>query len=229
MIKHINKNITKLKAFTMLEILMITLIMGIWLVSIVVAISKAKVITNNTKQHIIATQLAREGVEMVYQIRNTNLLKHPNNKNNCRLEWTRDSLCSTVGYNLMNSWNYMLTINPIRISNAWWNGLNIFDWIDSSDKIYSLILTGSQRIPDPGSQENSTKYGKFFRIIKAKWIYLKNTNSTWWDLIDCQNSNDNPSCNDNTAKEFRFCSRVEYIGTETWSVEICSVLTNFFD
>lgn len=234
----------KLKAFTMLEILMITLIVGIGLLSIVVAISKAKVITNNTKQHIIATQLAREWVETIYQIRNTNLLKFPNHKDRCRLNTQKDSSCTGDGEwtvwevnKRMTEWvNYILT-EPWYIS---WTlqTLNILDWINTWEKIFNLCLSWWQRI-SCAWMENQTRYGKFLRTIEWKWVYLKNSATTWWELTHCLYYQQSwipvpgggwRSCDDSErALEFRFCSRVEYIWTKTWSVEICWVLTNFFE
>jgi hypothetical protein len=74
------------------------------------AISKAKSVTNQTKQSVIATQLAQEGIEMVYQIRNTNLLRHPNYKNHCRLNENPQELCDdSTTQNRMTEKSYILS------------------------------------------------------------------------------------------------------------------------
>ena len=239
----------KIKAFTMLEILMITLIIGIGLLSIVVAISKAKVITNNTKQHIIATQLAREWVEMVYQIRNTNLLKFPDYEDYCWLYTEWDNLCPsiitpTTDRNVwqinprMTDWiNYVL--NASKHINWTLETLNISDWISTWEKIFNICLSWGQRISCPWL-DNQTKYGKYYRTISINWLYRKNSTITWWVLTHCLFNWQVASFLDWTSTtcaiptppwplEHRFCSRVEYIWTKTWSVEICWVLTNFFE
>jgi hypothetical protein len=35
------------------------------------------------------------------------------------------------------------------------------------------------------------------------------------------------NCGTSTAKEYRFCSKVAYIGQGEWEVELCGLLTNF--
>jgi len=209
----------------MIEILLVIVVIWVWLLSIVIAVSNAKVSTNKTKQKVIATQLANEWIEMVYQIRNTNLLKYSNYKNYCRLDTNPNSTCNNSSNpNRITQQNYIL----IWQSLSWTTDeLNIWNWIDTQDKAFSLCLTWWQRWACPW-QNNQTKYWKFFRTIEWKWLFLKNSSNTWWDLINCTNWS-TTICNDNSAKEFHFCSRVEYIWTKTWNVEICGVLTNFFD
>ncbi len=216
----------KLKAFTMLEILIITIIVWVWLLSIVVAISKAKTVTNQIKQEVIATHLAKEWLEMVYQTRNSNLLQHPNYKNYCRLNINPTQTCDNLNHpDRLTDSSYIITGRILSWTNE---ELNISNGIDTWDKIFSLNLTWSKRIQDPNMEDNQTKYGKFFRTIEWKWLFLKNSTTTWWELISCS-SWWISLCNSWNAKEFRFCSRVEYIWTNTGSVEICWILTNFFE
>lgn len=245
----------KLKAFTMLEILMITIIVGVWLLSIVVAITKAKTITNETKQEIIATQLAKEWIEMVYQMRNSNLLQHPNHKEKCRLYINKDTGCRVD--NTVTYW----TLNPFLlrdgnyIIDSWNNitgtleNLNISDWIQTWEQIFNICLTWWKRISCPW-QNNDTQYWRFFRTIQNVWLYRKNSTTTWGSPTNCMywgfginapeeiisfegswgTSWGTRYCAQGPwALESRFCSRVEYIWTNTGSVEICGVLTNFLE
>ena len=229
-------NIKKIKAFTMLEILMITLIIGIWLLSIIVAITKAKTVTNQTKQSVIATQLAKEWIEMVYQIRNTNLLKHTNFKNYCWLNQNPKESCnSSTNPNRITKTNYILTWQLLKPNN---DILDLSDWITPSDETFSLCLQSWQRISCQ-SAENQTDFGKFFRVIEGKWLYIKDVDLTWWIEIICNNAWaggttqwEDYNCaqwDDLHPMEFHFCSRVEYLSTKADSVEICGILTNFFD
>ncbi len=230
-------NIKKIKAFTMLEILMITLIIGIWLLSIIIAITKAKTVTNQTKQSVIATQLAKEWIEMVYQIRNTNLLKHTNFKNYCWLNQNPKESCNSFNNpNRIIKSGYILTWQLLKPSA---NILDLSNWISNEDQTFSLCLQSWQRISCQWS-ENQTDFGKFFRVIEWKWLYIKDVNLTWWDEISCLNwSTEWTSTwwnyftcwapNDLHPMEFHFCSRVEYLSTKADSVEICGILTNFFD
>lgn len=224
------------KAFTMLEILMITIIIWVWLLAIIVAITKAKTITNETKQNIIATQLAKEGIEMVYQIRNTNLLKHSDYKNYCRLNRDPTESCNSIinPYRLTES-NYTLTWQSLKST---FDNLNLADWIDTWDKTFALCLNWWQWVSCEWL-DNQTDFWKFFRVIEWKWLYIKDTNYTWWVKIICENSWwwwttewIDYTCwpwTDLHPMEFQFCSRVEYTSTNNHSVEICGILTNFFE
>lgn len=237
MIKIHKKNIQKkLKAFTMLEILMITVIIWIGLLTVVTSITKAKITVNSTKQEVIATQLAKEGIEMVYQIRNTNLLKHKNYKDYCRLDKDPAESCNNLTTpNRINTWNYILIWSALKHIN---NNLNISNWINTWDLEFSICLTWWQRISCQW-QKNQSKFWKFFRTIESKWLYIKDVSHTWGLQIFCPNSSawwtvedEDYTCwpwDDHHPMEFQFCSRVEYLWTKTDSVEICGILTNFFD
>ncbi|HKL44474.1 MAG TPA: type II secretion system protein [Candidatus Absconditabacterales bacterium] len=234
----------KIKAFTMLEILMITIIVGVGLLSIVVAISKAKTVTNQIKQEVIATQLAKEGIEMVYQTRNSNLLKHPNYKNYCRLNVNPNQSCNDSSESPDR-----LTVSSYIISDRLLSGinetLNILDGINTGEQRFGLILTGGKWLQNGDTEPKQTKYGKFFRIIEGKGLYQKNYNTHTGGIkitcgnrshggetqgleYECKGTGEQYS-NGPGAFEFRFCSRVEYIGQNTGSVEICGLITNFFE
>ena len=72
-----------------------------------------------------------------------------------------------------------------------------------------------------------------------KMIYIKDITFTWWIEIACQNAWawwtsewQDYNCarwDDIHPMEFHFCSRVEYISTKADSIEICGILTNFFE
>ena len=66
----------KNKAFTMIEILILCVVLWAWLVSIFQAANRAKMTNERVTQTIIANQLATEWVEILYQFRNTNFLRH---------------------------------------------------------------------------------------------------------------------------------------------------------
>lgn len=61
--------------------------------------------------------------------------------------------------------------------------------------------------------------------IYWRWIYVEGLyNKTNWETLTCQNGN---SCNNDNAKELRFCSIVLYTKPYQGYVNICSLLTNF--
>ncbi len=214
----------KIKAFTMIEILIITIIVWVGLLSIVIAINKVKISTNSINQNIIANQLAKEWLEIIYQIRNTNLLKNPLSGDICRLNINTNEICDW--YNLrFSTWNYII----ISWNNITWTNekLLLSGWISTWDMNFALCLTGWQRLSCPWT-ENNTKYWKYFRIIKWIWLYDKNESTTGWKLLSCTKWNDT-NCWNNIAKEYRFCSAVFYVWEKTWEAEVCGIMTNFWD
>lgn len=219
-----HKSMKKLKWFTMLEILIITIVVWVWLLSIVFAINKVKSVTNQIKQETIATQLAKEWVELIYHNRNTNILKNPLSWQLCWLNINKNENCDWNN-DRFKTWSYIiLSWNIITWT---MEDLILSGWISTWDKNFALCLNEWKRIACPG-EENHTKYWKFFRTIKWIGLYNKNTNTTWWNLLNCTKWND-ANCADNIAKEYRFCSTVFYIWEKIWKSEICSILTNFFD
>lgn len=213
----------RIRAFTMIEILIITIVISIWLLSIVFAVSKAKMMTNGISQDIIANQLAKEWVEMVYQMRNTNLLQNNTQKELCRLnidpytscDWNQERM-STWSY-ILTSWNILSWVN-LKLDLSWWVQWNV---------MFAICLNEWKRYPCP-EEDNQTKHWKFFRTIEWKGLFDKSNSTTWWIELNCTNWNQE-WCSGNIAKEYRFCSRVEYIWTNLKKAEICSIITNFFD
>jgi len=105
------------------------------------------------------------------------------------------------------------------------NEINLGNGVDSGDYNFSLCQQSGYRDACIW-QQAATSEGKYFREIQWLWLYLKDVNITWWQLKTCTwwMSFD---CWNNRAKEFRFCSRVVYIGDGTGEVKLCWVMTNF--
>ncbi len=214
----------KTKGFTMLEVLIVTIIVWVWLLSIIFAINKSKISTNHIIQNIIANQLAKEGIELIYQTRNTNLLKNHWSGDICRLNINPYEYCEWNNERF-STWNYILLSWDIFTWTL--NELTLSGWINTWDMDFALCLSGWERLSCPG-QENHTKYWKFFRTIKWFGLYDKNPSLTWWNSLNCTKWNDS-NCSNNIAKEYRFCSTVFYIWEKVWKSEICSIMTNFLD
>lgn len=64
----------KTKAFTLLELLVVIFVLGIGILSIVLVISRNLSLTQDLHMRNTATLLAREGIELAFNHRNTNLL-----------------------------------------------------------------------------------------------------------------------------------------------------------
>jgi hypothetical protein len=91
---------------------------------------------------------------------------------------------------------------------------------------YSLCFSGGVRVACPWI-DGTMKEGMYFREIKWYWLFSKDTNITWWQSMTCLSGLDYTTCGSYAAKEFRFCSKVIYVGYGTGEVELCGLLTNF--
>ena len=132
----------------------------------------------------------------------------------------------------MQSGYYILTTNVISGQNYLLltgyasSGLHIEDWIAAHDLSYSLCLSGGVWVACPWV-DAITKEGRYFREIRWYGLFSKDTTITWWQYINCTSGVDYTTCSSYAAKEFRFCSKVTYVGYGTWEVELCGLLTNF--
>lgn len=220
--------------FTIREILVIIVVISIGLLSVLVVLTNGMRYVQKTRQKVVAINIAREGMEAIYQIRDTNRTRWAGVKDGCRLkinplvdEWNqrciddqRFTSGSYVLQRLHNWWQeYFALTGPI----VTWIDLN--DGVDSGDYNFSLCqqsgLWYSCMWTPPTTNE-----GKYFREIQWLWLYLKDVPNTWWQEIPCSWAF-GPDCWNTRAKEFRFCSRVVYIGDSTGEVKLCWVITNF--
>lgn len=136
------------KAFTLLEILFVTIIISAWLLFVAEAIRHAKQVNYTVIQSVIANQLATEWIEAVYQLRNTNFLKYEVDwefdtdvLNSCRLSTNFDWCKKTIehrkgnraGYSISNSdfendygiieKKSFLKAGYYYITNSWWENI----------------------------------------------------------------------------------------------------------
>ena len=198
-------------------------------------------------QSIIANQIATEWIEVLYQFRNTNFLKHERQDLNWQIIWSNENtwvwntcrlaldyktsdtclerLWSWFYYIETNDWINTITKCPDD-DNTWCN-VDIASATGIIDNKYAICLSGGVRNPCPQWHEewwDQSKYGKFYRTIHGMWIYNMATNETWGRLI--VNTEDIESAD---AQEYRFCSRVAWRGWQWWEIEICSTMTNFIE
>lgn len=209
------------KWFTLIEIVIMTIIISVWLLAVITTLNSWIWQVQKLNQRTIATYLAKEWIEAVYNIKETN-------KTLWKYRLQLDSFDENAKY-LSGNWNYYLSSKIISwqsyfVLNWVEEWLNLSGWINTGDLNFSLCEFSWTRQACPWEQPQSSQW-KFFRSLEWKWLFLKDSTETWWKLIDCQQSND-PNCEDNFPKEFRFCSRVEYIGKPNWNVEFCGIITN---
>ncbi len=234
-----------IRSFTLVEIVFVVVIISIGLVSILYAINSAFDNVQSTKQRVIAINLAREGIEWIYQIRDTNRLLGPAKKDECWLDKNPlidenyGTTCDWSDCGCKDDiwmWNGKYILQKLISGNqqsfylsGWsdWNWLDLSDGIQSGDIKFTLCQSWGLREACPG---NAT-FVSYFREIHWEWIFFKDSNTTGWDYLNCENWNStywaSLSCWWSEAKEYRFCSKVAYVGQWKWEVELCWIITNF--
>lgn len=236
-----NRNLTiirwnKKRAFTMIELVIISIMIATWLIWIVVTINYGIDFAERTKTNVVAINLAREWVEAVYNIRDSNRQRRWIKKEQCWLkldplsdEW--NSGCENDAW--IESWeNYVILTKTawstkynylLEGSNS---ALYINDRIDNNDRRFIMCKDANEQWYNcPSSADPYTKEWWFFRSIRWIWLYNKES----WSALNCSNWSDIVSCWTSTSKEFRFCSTVQYQAWWIWQVELCGILTNFLN
>lgn len=221
----------KKNAFTLAETIIVCTIFAIMVVWIILWINRAFLFMNNTRVLVRATNFAREWVEMVYNIRDTNRRKNSGEKD----KYWMDS----------GTWDIKLT-SWIYVIKEWttWNDSYIYaeyltwntDFYDDMDVFFNDENDRSKsKISFPWT------YSYYSWWVIATWNL---EDLLWWSGIEfyrilrvygvyCKNSND-PDDESYTGvwdpKELRFCVKVfyEFNGWHHAS-ELCSIMTNFME
>lgn len=228
-----------LRGVTLMELIIAVAILATGLVSIIALVAWANKDVDRLRQDIIAVNLAREGMEMTYNIRNTNRLRRAGEKDAC---WLKIDPLDDGGNGLcqddprMQQWYYIPIVKTTNwqqyfaLSGAWASGLDLTYFDAGIDDQYALCYSGDIWQACPGQSEGRSE-GRFFRMIEGKGLYLKDVNTIGGQYLgSCTDGNagyGTDDCDDKRAKEFRFCSKVEFVKQGRGDVEMCGVLTNF--
>lgn len=89
----------KKRAFTLVEMLIVIFVVSVGLIVIIQGMASSHRYISETAQRTIALNLAKEGIEVVYNLRNTNRRRFSDKKDQCWL--SIDSDCQ--GLNLTDS------------------------------------------------------------------------------------------------------------------------------
>ena len=219
------------KVFTVIEMLVVIVMIASWLLVMYWVINSGLSFVDYTRKKLIAVNIAREWIEAVYNIRDTNWTRWSWKRDKC---WLKVDPLVDKGWNWceddpwMQSWDYVLKLKKSDAWQLYWmlsgvdNELNIFDWVSDEDEVFQVCLSWWYWVscPDGGPVFE----WRFFREIKGLWLIDKKDPSN--NISDCSNWEDS-NCWDESAKEFRFCSIVQYIWNWLWKVQMCWVLTNF--
>lgn len=215
----------KKKWFTLMEILVIIIVVSIWIVTVILALNGGNTYLQKSREKIIATNLAREGIEQIINIRNSNRRKNAGKKEETRLK------TNPISSDTKRFWSgiYLILIGTNSGQQYfYWSWVsvdfNANSGLNNNNKYFSLCQNTWGWLACPTSIPNSIEW-RFFRRVRGLGLYEKNSSDTWWTLIDCPYWT---GCNNQNAKEYRFCVVVDYIWqTSVWKTELCSVLTNF--
>lgn len=96
------------KWFTLVETMLVCWIFAIMVVWIIAAINRAYIFMNNTRLQVRATNYAREWIEMMFNIRNTNRRMGAGKKDKCRLVSDIVKHSSCEDWSRFKPWLYTL-------------------------------------------------------------------------------------------------------------------------
>ena len=249
--KRIKKN-----WFTMLELIFVCTVFAMLVSWIILAINRTYVFMNNTRVQIRATNLTREWMEMMFNIRDTNRRK-------CSWEKDKFWLYLGSGVNVSEEKECKVSHEGVDyIFEKWIYALKEWKKGDSWDRfIYAERLTD---IDDDTfytlewffkDDEDAYIKARNWAIVTFTWTY---TYLSWgvpvvweigdllWNWVDfyriarvygIYDKNGGPDTEvedfnlmDSTPKEMRFCVKTFYkLWAGEHSTELCSIMTNFME
>lgn len=231
------------KWFTLVEVLFVCSVFAIMVVWIILAINRSYTFMNNTRLQVRATNFAREWVEMMFNIRDTNRRKHAWKKDMywlC-LDCSQPNVTVNSTSQIFMPWIYKLSeklengsdysiiasvITPSTNINEFYS--DDWFWNDNSREEFKIPFTWTYTYL---SWWNNVTWDmadllwsetEFYRVVRVYGIYKKNSSSAdesiWGTITNYTN---------NTPKEMRFCVKVFYRTNAPHSTELCSIMTNF--
>ena len=222
------------KSFTLLEVLIVCWFFSIVILAIIWAITRAYDFMNNNRLQVRAVNFAREWVEMVFNIRDTNRRRHSGERdkywNNV---WTWD-VKFIKGIYVLKEWNnssedvYVyaskLNVNDGDIEDFYWDGFwtkhdearetskIIFTWTYS---YLSWVYSDWNWTYQPATWDMET-------LLWSEWDFYRLVRV--YDVVDKLGGCTEDKC----PKEMRFCVKIFYKNnTSRRSSELCSIMTNF--
>ena len=218
--------------FTLAETIIVCSLFAVMVIGIIFGINRAFVFLNNTRLQVMATNFAREWVEMFYNIRDTNWRKYPWDRDVHWMDWTNNI-----------PWIYILKEGTT--------------WSSHDSYIYTEYITNDtgfyemEGFFDDDNIVNKDNKEKSRLVLTWSYSYNSGWVITTWDLNELMNwfwtnfyrilyvygvykkDDSNPSVSTTNyttsePKELRFCVKVFYEWS-TWkhAKELCSIMTNF--
>lgn len=201
---------------TLIELLIVIFVLGIGILSITVLITKNLSLTKNIHHQNSATILAREGIEMVYNIKNTNKILWY--KRNCAIrdnnqENQNEDFCAKYMYNSA-SWVEKFTIDGAFRDSITLSGIigEDFNTLFEKSRLYltgiiqnGIMITWYTHIPN----NQPSAFARYISFSGVQWLPT-NSPINWQDI-------------------HYISSTVLYKLTEntTWSITLESLITNY--
>lgn len=155
--------------FTMLEVILVLMIISTALISVITGVARTVNYVSEMKQRTLALNLAKEGIETVYNIRDTNWRRWSATKDKCRLKVTPlDGLnegCEDDPWiTAHTNWviEEQLAQKDRYFSLTWWDGDQpLFGQNVKPSDVYTLL-----------DQKDQTPQGTLYRLYLqgGKWI-----------------------------------------------------------
>ena len=242
--------------FTMLELIFTCVVFAMLISGIILAINRTYIFMNNTRVEIRATNLTREWMEMMFNIRDTNWRKCAWEKDKFWLYLgsgsTKEGNCDPEG-KLFQKWVYAIK--------EWIKEGDRFVYAEKLD-INELDIGKFYSLDDDGFFKEDD--GKFDKARSGAMLTFTWTYNYWswsaasgdmftWEMSDLLSNgvefyriarvygiyeknvdNSSTECNVGTCaigptpKEMRFCVKTFYkMGVGLHASELCSIMTNF--
>ena len=163
------------RGVTLIELVVAISIIAVTLGGLFAVVKRGNVETGRARQEVIAINLARQGMEAVYNMRNTNRQRRAGKKDQCRLKtnpMTDESGVGCADDQWLGSGYYIISgaSNAGEMSRyasgvAGAKQLNLSQGLTGTDNQFTLCLSGDRRYPCPGSTGIYTKEGVFTRQL----------------------------------------------------------------
>ncbi len=222
------------KAFTLIELIISTVILWIWFIWVFITLKNSYKYLQNIRNVTLAINLAREWVEWVFSVRNSNWQRWAWKKDKCWLkinplidkdnDWCEnDDWFQSWSYILYTTWQqkyFALKKTSPEFKEKW--------FIVNTDRTYLLCKNSNTNIVESCSNFSSRPSNYFDSTLffrQVRWGYLLDKNSNT-PLINCSKWTDS-NCWTTSFKEKNFCVDVFYFDWSKKKVTFCSVMTNF--
>ena len=222
------------KAFTIIELMIVVSIMWVWLIWVFTMANNSYKFLSDVKSKLVAINIARWGVEWIFDMRNTNWQRWWWKKDQCWLKINplvddsdngceNDTWFQSGSYILSLTWisqkYFSLKVQSPALQLNW--PIKTTDWNYLLCKQNGIISSCSPTVSSrPANYFSPILY---FQQVRGWYLLDKNAPS---NSLNCSEWDDT-NCWDGRFLEKNFCVDVVYFNGAKKHVTFCSVMTNF--